>query len=110
MAISGHEKGTPQIALFNHAERIGRPAATGPGFPFLREAQTNQPRRKTEMFLANAEDIALARMADYERLVARLLLEKEARAASAEESARTRADRRRLLPWMPGRRSHGPAV
>jgi hypothetical protein len=63
------------------------------------------------MFLGPIEDIALAHMADYDRLVARLLLEKEARTASAEEQARTRADRRRRhLPWMPGSRTRGPAI
>ena len=55
------------------------------------------------MYLGPVEDLALARMADYERLVARLLLEREARAVHAEQTKAARKPRTRRLPWVPGR-------
>ena len=62
------------------------------------------------MFLGSLEDVVLARVADYDRLVTRLLLEAEAKAAAAEGRVGTPAASRRRHPsWLPGSHSHGSA-
>ena len=58
------------------------------------------------MFLEPIEELTLARLADYERLVARLLLEREAKAATASRE-RTPQANRRYLPWSTGWHRHG---
>lgn len=62
------------------------------------------------MYSGPIEDLVLARMADYERLVARLLLEREAKAVNAEAKAAARKPRSRHLPWIPGRTRPDSAI
>jgi hypothetical protein len=61
-----------------------------------------------EMYLGPIEDLTLAKMADYDRLVKRLLLEKEAKAAAAEYRKGNSSGESRLQ-WVPGRRRQSPA-
>lgn len=56
------------------------------------------------MFEGLIEDLTLATMADYDRLVSRLRLEGEAKAARTEERERNRQPRGRLVPWFHGSR------
>ncbi|MBK6561010.1 hypothetical protein [Candidatus Amarobacter glycogenicus] len=59
------------------------------------------------MNLEPISELALAHIADYERLVNRLLLEREAKAANAESRARNPQPNRRYLPWSVGWHRHG---
>ena len=51
------------------------------------------------MFDFSLEDQALAKVADYDRFVTRLQLERHAVLAANEERERTRLPRSKYLPW-----------
>lgn len=51
------------------------------------------------MFIGSIEDLSRANVADYERRVSRLLLEREARAAVKDGLARAPLTNHPRLPW-----------